>query len=88
MKKAGRISLIGEKPIAVGKETNIPAPGSFFGKEFESHPLTRCLEPEQGTWLTCMYVNVKRHRVNIASRISGKTILLTLDLTMRDKRRL
>lgn len=83
MKKGGRISLIG-----AGKETNIPAPGSFLGKESESHPLTRCLEPEQGTWLTCMYVNVKRHRVNIASGISGKTILLTLGLTMRDKRRL
>lgn len=83
MKKGGRISLIG-----AGKETNIPATGSFLGKESESHPLTRCLEPEQGTWLTCMYVNVKRHRVNIASGISGKTILLTLGLSVRDKRRL
>lgn len=71
-----------------GKQTSIPAPGSFLGKESESHPLTRCLEPEQGTWLTCMYVNVKRHRVNIASGISGKTILLTLGLSVRDKRRL
>lgn len=83
MKKGGRISLIG-----AGKETNIPAPGSFLGKEFESHPLTRSLEPEQGTCLTCMYVNVKRHRVNIASRIDGKTILLMLGLSVRDKRRL
>lgn len=83
MKKGGRISLIG-----AGKETNIPPPGSFLGTESESHPLTRCLEPEQGTWLTCMRVNVKRHGVNIVSGINGKTILLTLGLSMRDKRRL